>query len=95
MNNILKKKKRKKDANKLTGVTFLHDVKNAIAWNKTRYLFLSDPRIKDKYTINITAPESKRCLNCNNPVKKPDKEIDLCKESHCKEGEQVNPAQAV
>lgn len=51
--------------------------------------------MKDKYTINITAPESKRCLNCNNPVKKPDKEIDLCEESHCKEGEQINPAQAL
>ncbi|XP_044025457.1 adhesion G-protein coupled receptor G2-like [Siniperca chuatsi] len=37
--------------------------------------YCRDQQVQDKYFINITAT-NKSCLNCDNPVKKPEKELD-------------------
>lgn len=57
---------------KNTEVTFLQVVKNDVQkW----YSFLSPSELKDKYIINVTATNI--CLNCDNPVKKPEEKIIL------------------
>lgn len=55
---------------------------------------LSAPDIQDRYIINLSAPD-KHCLNCNNPVKKPDIKCNLNILTNSTDEEELKPAQAV
>ncbi|XP_071323975.1 adhesion G-protein coupled receptor G5-like [Trachinotus anak] len=52
----------------------------------------SGPKTKDKYIINITA-QSENCMNCDNPVKRPETEIVLNTTVPTTEGE-LDPTEA-
>ncbi|XP_042245957.1 adhesion G-protein coupled receptor G2-like [Thunnus maccoyii] len=53
-----------------------------------------NPWIKDKYSINFTSTGS-HCLNCNNPVKKPERTINLKQNVTVDKKGELDPAQAV
>lgn len=56
---------------------------------------LSAPDIQDRYIINLSTP-NKHCLNCNNPVKKPDITYNLnILTNSTDELEELKPAQAL
>ena len=67
------------------------------SWDKTPFLSDEQSRFKkkvnsDRLIINLTATDNP-CLNCNNPVKKPEEEITLNVTIET-DGEQVDAAQA-
>lgn len=70
-----------------------------LVWDKTGCPFLSGRN--DLYFINITAAQNSCCINCNNPVKKPEEKFnteDLKNIANItlniKDGEEISPDQA-
>ncbi|KAM7395107.1 hypothetical protein PAMA_006723 [Pampus argenteus] len=55
---------------------------------------MPDPQAKNKYIVNLTETET-NCYNCVNPVKSPEKTIELDAKVNVNEGERLDPAQAV